>query len=407
MLAKFKKKYIGDWDFYQKYLLLAIPMILQNAITNLVSFLDNIMVGQLGTEQMSGVAIVNQLIFVYNLAIFGAVSAASIFGAQYFGKGNHKGHMYSFRFKLYATLLVTGGAILLFLTKGSALISLCITTVISHHFFRPIQDLVHALEQVSAGNFDVRLKENDIWYEVREMNLNFNKMVKELNSIETLQSDFIQNVSHEIKTPLAAIEGYAALLSASTRDEQNKLYAEQILKSSRQLSTLTGNILKLSKLENQSIISEKKTFSLDEQIRQAVLSLEPIWSAKNIDIDLDLPEISFYGNEDLIFQIWTNLISNGIKFTPSGGLVSVKMTAEDSFVNVVVADNGIGMTEEVQKHIFDKFYQAEGSRSMEGNGLGLTLVKKILSLCDGTIEVTSQPDLGSKFTVKLPVNCTT
>lgn len=292
-------------------------------------------------------------------------------------------------------------------TCSSALISLFITTVISHHFFRPIQDLVHALEQVSAGNFDVRLKENDIWYEVREMNLNFNKMVKELNSIETLQSDFIQNVSHEIKTPLAAIEGYAALLSASTRDEQNKLYAEQILKSSRQLSTLTGNILKLSKLENQSIISEKKTFSLDEQIRQAVLSLEPIWSAKNIDIDLDLPEISFYGNEDLIFQIWTNLISNGIKFTPSGGLVSVKMTAEDSFVNVVVADNGIGMTEEVQKHIFDKFYQAEGSRSMEGNGLGLTLVKKILSLCGGTIEVTSQPDLGSKFTVKLPVNCTT
>ena len=108
MLTKFKKKYIGDWDFYRRYLLLAIPMILQNAITNLVSFLDNIMVGQLGTEQMSGVAIVNQLIFVYNLAIFGAVSAASIFGAQYFGKGNHKGHMYSFRFKLYATLFVTG-----------------------------------------------------------------------------------------------------------------------------------------------------------------------------------------------------------------------------------------------------------------------------------------------------------
>ena len=127
MLAKLKKKYIGDWDFYKKYLLLAIPMILQNAITNLVSFLDNIMVGQLGTEQMSGVAIVNQLIFVYNLAIFGAVSAASIFGAQYFGKGNHKGHMYSFRFKLYATLLVTGLTILLFATKGADLISLYLT----------------------------------------------------------------------------------------------------------------------------------------------------------------------------------------------------------------------------------------------------------------------------------------
>ena len=132
MLTKFKKKYIGNWDFYRRYLLLAIPMILQNAITNLVSFLDNIMVGQLGTEQMSGVAIVNQLIFVYNLAIFGAVSAASIFGAQYFGKGNHKGHMYSFRFKLYATLFVTGGAILLFLTKGSALISLYLTDTVGN-----------------------------------------------------------------------------------------------------------------------------------------------------------------------------------------------------------------------------------------------------------------------------------
>lgn len=132
MLTKFKKKYIGNWDFYRRYLLLAIPMILQNAITNLVSFLDNIMVGQLGTEQMSGVAIVNQLIFVYNLAIFGAVSAASIFGAQYFGKGNHKGHMYSFRFKLYATLLVTGGAILLFLMKGSALISLYLTDTVGN-----------------------------------------------------------------------------------------------------------------------------------------------------------------------------------------------------------------------------------------------------------------------------------
>ena len=132
MLTKFKKKYIGNWEFYRRYLLLAIPMILQNAITNLVSFLDNIMVGQLGTEQMSGVAIVNQLIFVYNLAIFGAVSAASIFGAQYFGKGNHKGHMYSFRFKLYATLLVTGGAILLFLTKGSALISLYLTDTVGN-----------------------------------------------------------------------------------------------------------------------------------------------------------------------------------------------------------------------------------------------------------------------------------
>ena len=198
-------------------------------------------------------------------------------------------------------------------------------------------------------------------------------MVQELNSIETLQSDFIQNVSHEIKTPLAAIEGYAALLAADTADRQNRLYAQQILKNSRQFSALTGNILKLSKLENQSIISEKRNFSLDEQIRQAVLSLEPLWSAKKMDIDLDLPEIFYYGNEDLIFQIWTNLISNGIKFTPAGGMFSVKMKQNDPYISVEIADNGIGMSEEVQKHIFDKFYQAESSLSMEGNGLGLAL----------------------------------
>lgn len=127
MLTHFKEKYIGSASFYKRYLCLALPMILQNAITNLVSFLDNIMVGQLGTEPMSGVAIVNQLIFVYNLAIFGAVSAASIFGAQYFGKGNHKGHMHSFRFKLYASLTMTAATILLFITKGSTLISLYLT----------------------------------------------------------------------------------------------------------------------------------------------------------------------------------------------------------------------------------------------------------------------------------------
>ena len=126
-MHKFRQKYIGDKAFYKRYLMLAIPMIIQNAITNLVSFLDNIMVGQLGTEQMSGVAIVNQLIFVYNLAVFGAVSAASIFGAQYFGKGNHKGHMYSFRFKLYAALLVTAIAMALFITNGTGLISLYLT----------------------------------------------------------------------------------------------------------------------------------------------------------------------------------------------------------------------------------------------------------------------------------------
>lgn len=189
--------------------------------------------------------------------------------------------------------------------------------------------------------------------------------------------------------------------SAPLNEEQHE-YANRILESTNQISSLTGNILKLSKLENQQILPDKNLFSLDEQLRQAVLSLEPLWSAKDLDIEIDLPEVEYYGNENLIYQVWTNLFSNAVKFTPRNGTISVKIERTSDFIFVEIRDSGVGMTKEIQKHIFDKFYQGDRSRNMEGNGLGLALVKRIVELCSGSVTVDSSPGDGSAFTVSLP-----
>ena len=291
------------------------------------------------------------------------------------------------------------------ITTASLVLSLLLLALVSQYFFRPIQDLIHALKQVASGDFRVQLPENRGEEIIQDMNLNFNKMVRELNSIDTLQSDFIQNVSHEFKTPLAAIEGYAALLNESDIPQEQREYARRILEGTRQLSSLTGNILKLSKLENQQIISEKKHFLLDEQLRRAILSMEPVWSQKELEMDLDLPETSYYGSEELMLQVWTNLLSNAVKFTPDHGTISVRIRKNVDSVLVEFQDTGIGMTDDVKSHIFERFYQGDASRSMEGNGLGLALVNKIITLCGGTISVDSNPGRGSRFLVRLPAEC--
>jgi len=284
----------------------------------------------------------------------------------------------------------------------AVIVSISLTLLISRRLFVPIEHLIRALKQVASGDFKAQLPDTSGDSEIANMNINFNKMVKELNSMETLQADFIQNVSHEIRTPLSAIEGYAKLLNSENLTEEAREYTLRIFEAAKRLSYLTGNILKLSKLENQQIISEKHIFSLDEQLRQTILLLEPVWGKKDLEIDIDFPEVNFLGNEELLFQVWTNIISNAIKFTPKGGSISIKLEKDLYQISVIVQDSGIGMTEDVKARIFDRFYQGEKNRNAEGNGLGLALVKKIIDLCDGKIEVDSQPDYGSVFTVRLP-----
>ena len=292
---------------------------------------------------------------------------------------------------------------LIFILITSIVIGVILAKIISKRVLKPITDLNEATKKVAKGDFNVQIEEIGIGKEIKEMIHSFNIMAKELKNIETFRNDFISNVSHEFKTPLSAIEGYATLLqddSISKSERDN--YIERIISSSKRLSTLSGNILMISKLENQEIVLDKRMFSLDEQIRSCILSLEHIWSEKNISLDIDMDNVIFYGNKSMISHIWFNIISNAIKFTPNGGLISVKLKNENDLVTVVISDTGIGMSEEIKNHIFEKFYCADKSRNNSGNGLGLTLVKRVIELCDGTIEVESQKNIGTKFIVKLP-----
>ena len=229
-------------------------------------------------------------------------------------------------------------------------------------------------------------------------------MVKELAATETLQTDFISNVSHEFKTPINAIEGYASLLQdhQQSQDEQDA-YIEKILFNTHRLSTLTGNILLLSKINNQSIHPQRTVFRLDEQVRQAIVALEQKWTEKDIDFDVELDKISYSGYESLLLHVWSNLIDNAIKFDPQGGMIALRLRQVEGTAVFTIDDNGPGVAPEEQERIFHKFYQSDNSHVMDGNGLGLPLVKKIVEFSGGTVTLENLPEAGCRFTVRLPL----
>ena len=231
-------------------------------------------------------------------------------------------------------------------------------------------------------------------------------MTKQLASTEILQTNFISNVSHDFKTPINAIEGYATLLQGSeeSASPEQKTYIQKILFNTRRLTHLVGNILLLSKVDNQAIQSRTESFRLDEQIRQAILSLESLWERKETEFDVDLENVEYEGSEVLLMHVWTNLIENAVKYGPQGGMVRLKLIERADGVTFTIDDEGPGIRPEAQKHIFDRFYQEDNSREKEGNGLGLALVRRILKLTGGTIGVENLPEKGCRFTVQLPVN---
>jgi signal transduction histidine kinase len=292
--------------------------------------------------------------------------------------------------------------IMLLLTSG--LIAAFVTTFIGRIILTPLQHFIHATQVVAKGDFTIQLENKSKLRTLQNMTSNFNTMVNDLASIETLRSDFINNVSHEFKTPLTAIEGYAMLLQSEniTQDDFNQ-YVTMIIESTGQLSTITTNILWLSKLEQEDILQKQSTFLLDEQLRQSILQLEPFWHEKKLELDIEIETASYTGAENLLFQVWSNLLSNAIKFSHIGGALRVTLTTKNNQILVSIEDKGMGMSELTQKHIFDKFYQGETSRSQEGSGLGLPLVKSILKLHDGTIDYESELDKGTTVTVALPV----
>lgn len=266
----------------------------------------------------------------------------------------------------------------------------------------PIKRLSEAMDEVANGNFEVKLEADYRIREIENIYEKFNLMTRELRSTEILQSDFVSNVSHEIKTPITSIEGYTMLLQKEeTSEESKKLFVEKILFNTRRLSELVGNILLLSKIDNQAIETQKKKFRLDEQIRQVILILEPKWLEKEIEFDVELDSITYEGNDELIYHIWSNLLDNAIKFSPQGGMIRLRLREEEENYVFVIEDEGPGIPQEDQQRIFQKFYQADGSRKQEGNGLGLALVKNIVDLYHGEIVVENLPKQGCRFIVKL------
>lgn len=290
-------------------------------------------------------------------------------------------------------------AILFSIVVGGA-----ITKFITRFFIDPITQLGKAMKEVADGNFQVTAQCRSRLKDVNDIYDSFNLMVKELAATETLQTDFISNVSHEFKTPINAIEGYASLLQdhQQSQDEQDA-YIEKILFNTHRLSTLTGNILLLSKINNQSIHPQRTVFRLDEQVRQAIVALEQKWTEKDIDFDVELDKISYRGYESLLLHVWSNLIDNAIKFDPQGGMIALRLRQAEGTAVFTIDDNGPGVAPEEQERIFHKFYQSDNSHVMDGNGLGLPLVKKIVEFSGGTVTLENLPEAGCRFTVRLPL----
>ena len=288
---------------------------------------------------------------------------------------------------------------------SSTIIGTAVTLFVSRHFFKPVDGIIKSQKKVANGDFSAKVTPPKGDTIITDLVNGFNSMTEELAGTEMFRNDFINNFSHEFKTPIVSIKGFAKQLSKDElSEEQKKEYIDIIINESERLASMSSNILLLTKFENQQMVTGKSEFYLDEQIRNCILLLEKQWIKKNIEFDLELNEIKYFSNEEMLSHVWMNIISNAIKFTPENGIISVRCFIDDSDVTVKISDTGIGMDENTQKHIFDKFYQGDTSHTGSGNGLGLPLAKRVITLCDGKISVKSETGKGTTFIVRLPAD---
>lgn len=271
---------------------------------------------------------------------------------------------------------------------------------------RPVRRIIKSLDRITGGDFNVQIANIREVTDANEFNIiidRINKMTAELSGVETLRTDFIANVSHELKTPLAAISNYGTLLQSPDLSEDERIeYAKAVTDASRRLSGLITNILKLNKLENQQIYPISKPYNLGEQLCECLLGFEEDWEKKDLRIDTDIDEdVIISADSELLSLVWNNLFSNAVKFTDQGGSIFVGLKKDNGYAVVTVTDSGCGMSAETGKHIFEKFYQGDTSHAGQGNGLGLALVKRVVDITGGEISVQSELGKGSAFTVKL------
>lgn len=284
----------------------------------------------------------------------------------------------------------------------SVIFGLILITAVAIYIIKPLNKIINATKQVAKGDFSVKLEMNRK-DEIGELAHNFNKMVKELNNNEYLSKEFMSNVSHEFKTPIASIQGFAKLLQdKNITEEEKQEYISIIIEETERLANLSNNIQKISRLENKDIVQLKDEIMLDEQIRRCIVILNQKLEEKNINISMNEKSIKVIANEEMLQQVWINLINNAIKYTKENGQIEIVLDENDEFVIIEIKDNGIGISEDKQDKIFEKFYQVDSSHASEGNGLGLAIVKKIIDLHNGTISLDSKIGEGSTFKIKLP-----
>ncbi len=271
---------------------------------------------------------------------------------------------------------------------------------------KPVKRIQEGIDKVIKGDFSTRIEHiygEDSDNEFDMIITGLNQMIEELSGVETLRTDFIANVSHELKTPLTVMQNYATLLQSSDLDEKQRIrYSKAIQEQTIRLSNLVTNILKLNKLENQQIYPNVEKYYLGEQLCECMLEFESVWEEKKIEIDTDLDEeVQIEADKELLSLVWNNLLSNALKFTNENGNVSLALYKDETYVYVEVKDTGCGISAETGKNMFKKFYQGDTSHATKGNGLGLALVKRVIDICGGEISVSSQLGEGSKFIVKL------
>ena len=333
----------------------------------------------------------NALLFVYLLFVL--LVSGALTGTSYvvlFLLGLMPGFLLTHVFSPFGIILVL------------IVYAIMISMSVGRSQLRPMNDLRDAMYRVSQGDFSVRVDE-DAPGDMGTLIRSFNDMTSELGGIEMFRKDFINNFSHEFKTPIVSIRGFAKQLQRDDlSDEQRREYTAIIVSESERLANMASNILLLTKLENQQIVTDKQPYRLDEQLRGCILLLEKQWTAKDIDLVLDLDEVTYVGNEEMMSHVWVNLLGNAIKFSPDRAALEVVCRSQPGAAFVSIRDHGSGMDEATQKRIFEKFFQGDSAHATEGNGLGLSLVKRIVDLCGGSIRVQSQPGAGTEFSVTLP-----
>jgi len=285
----------------------------------------------------------------------------------------------------------------------SSIIGTSLSAMVSEKFLKPLHQLINATKIIAKGDFSVRVPEINSDSEIAVLLRNFNHMAEELGSIEMFRNDFINNFSHEFKTPIVSIRGFAKQLqNENLSEEKRKEYTEIIISEAERLTKMSSNVLLLTKIENQQFITNQTEYYLDEQIRNCIILLEKQWSRKNIEISLNLEKVRIFNDEELLSHLWINLIDNAIKYTDENGKITITLNETADRIYFSISDTGKGMDEQTIKRIFDKFYQADKSRSTHGNGLGLSIVRRIIELCRGEITVDSRIGAGTTFTVMLP-----